>query len=41
MDYYEVVTGEKEDGDYIFVLLFCDHGMDGGILTCNLSIFAG
>ena len=41
MDYYEVVTGEKEDGDYIFALLCCDHGIDGGNLTCNLSIFAG
>ena len=45
MDYYEFVTGEKEDGDewddYIFALLCCDHGMDGGNLTWNLSIFAG
>ena len=28
MDYY--ATCEKEDGDYIFALLCCDHGMDGG-----------
>ena len=41
MDYYEVVTAEKEDGDYSFALLCCDQGMDAGNLTCNLSIFAG
>ena len=40
-DSYEIVTGEKEDGyDYIFALLCCDHGIDGGNSTGNRSIFA-